>query len=117
MSFIDEMRNLRSAIEDTKEKTKSTVKEIKRNTRGLRVEAQKLVDGFRTAQKANAKQLHQNLKHTTQNLTRDVKEIRGTNIREQREKRREFAQAQAVFWGKQKVKIEEKKKEKKEKEE
>ena|SRR3990167_3398875 len=100
MSFIDEMRNLRSSIEDTKEKTKRAVKEIKRDTRGLRVGAQKLVDGFAKEQKANAQQLRQDLKHATQNLVRDVKETRGVNIKEQRERRKEFVQAQAAFWGK-----------------
>ena len=112
MSFIDEMRNLRSSIEDTKEKTARAVKAIKRDTRGLRVGAQKLVDGFRTTQKANAQQIREDLKHATKNLARDVKEIRGANIKEQKERQREFAQAQAVFWGKSKV--EEKKKEKEE---
>lgn len=101
MSFIDEMRNLRSSIEDTKEKTKRAVKEIKRDTRGLRVGAQKLVKGFAEEQKANAKQLRENLRHATKNLARDVKEIRETNIKEQRKRREEFVvQGPAVFWGK-----------------
>ena len=109
MSFIDEMRNLRSSIENTKEKTTRAVKEIKRNTRGLRHEAQKLVVGFAEKQKANARALRTDLERATQSLQREVKETRGTNIREQGARRRAFAQAQAVFWGKQKV--EEKKKE------
>ena len=115
MSFIDEMRNLRSSIEDTKEKTKRAVKEIKQDTRGLRHEAQKLVDGFAEEQKANARVLRTDLERATQSLQREVKETRGANIREQGARRREFVQAQAAFWGKQKP--EEKKKEKEEEKE
>lgn len=115
MSFIDEMRSLRSSIEDTKEKTAGAVKEIKRDTRELRYEARKLVDGFAEKQKASAQLLRKDLERATQNLVGDVKEMRRTNIREQRERRREFVQAQAAFWGKHKPQG--KKKEKEEKEE
>lgn len=114
MSFIDEMRDLRRSIEDTKEKTKSAIKEIKRDTRGLQHKAQKLVAGFAEEQKAKAQLSRTDLERATQSLKKEVKEIRVANIREQRERRREFVQAQVAFWGKQKV--EEKKKEKEEKE-
>lgn len=109
MSFIDEMRNLRSSIEDTKKKTAREVKEIKQDTRGLLHEAQKLVAGFAEKQKASAQILRADLERATQSLQREVKETRGANIEEQGERRKEFAQAQVAFWGKQKV--EEKKKE------
>ena len=96
-------------MNDTKKRTDQAVKKVKKDTNEIIRGAQKMVAGYAQTQKANAKQLRENLKHATQNLTRDVKEIRGVNIREQREKRREFAQAQVAFWGKSKV--EEKKKE------
>jgi hypothetical protein len=98
MSFIDEMRNLRSAIDDTKEKTKTAVKLVKKDTNEILGEAQKIVAGYAQTQKANAKQLRRDLRQATQNLVRDVKAARSANIRDQRERRREFAQARAAFW-------------------
>ena len=102
MSFTDEMRHLRSSINDTKDKTETAVKRVKKDTNQIIRQAQKLVAGYAQTQKTNAKQLRQDLRQATQNLARDVKEIRGANIREQRQRRTEFAQARAVFWGEQK---------------
>lgn len=110
MSFTDQMASLRTSLNDTKKRTSQAVREVKSDTNEIIREAQALVQGYAQTQKANAKQLRENLRHSTQNLARDVKETRGANIREQGEKRREFVQAQAAFWGRQKVG--EKKKEK-----
>ena len=115
MSFTDQMADLRASLDENKKRTNQAVRKVKRDANEITRGAQELVAGYAQTQKANAQQLHKDLKHTAQNLVRDVKEARGANIKEQRERRREFAQAQIAFWGKQKP--EEKKKEKEEKEE
>ena len=112
MSFINQMASLRTSLNDTKKRTNQAVRKVKRDTIEIIRGAQEMVDGYAQTQKANAKQLREDLGYSTQNLVRDVKGIRGNNIRSQRELKRDFASAQNAFWGKQKP--EEKKKEKEE---
>lgn len=94
MSFTDQMTGLRASLNDTKKRTNQAVKDVKR-------EAQALVQEYAQTQKANAKQLREDLRYSTQNLVREVKGIRGDNIRSQQELKRDFVSAQNVFWGKQ----------------
>lgn len=101
MSFVDQMSNLRTLLEETKRNTKQAVGNVKKDAHQLQKEAQKLVRQFASEQKVRGQSLRQELKGTTQRLEGEVKQIRGNNIRQQREKRREFAQAKAVFWGKE----------------
>ena len=110
MSFTDQMGSLRNTLNDTKKRTNQAVKNVKRDADKIVRGAQAIVAEYAQTQKANAKKLREDLRFSTQNLVRDVKEIRGDNIRSQTELKRDLASAQNVFWGKQK------KQEKKEKE-
>lgn len=103
MSFIDEMRNLRDSIEETKRKTANAVKSVKQETKQLRRGAQKLVRSFSEQQKARGQNLHQDLKRAAKRLESEVEEIRRTNKSQQDQRRREFAQARGAFWGRQKT--------------
>lgn len=100
MSFIDEMANLRNAIDETREKTAVAVEQTRKDAKRIRHGAQELVREFAARQKANAKKLREELKNATQKLETEVKEIRGNNISEQKRLRKEFTQAKAAFWGK-----------------
>lgn len=113
MSFTNQMGSLRNTLNDSKQRTSQAVKRVKRDANEIIRGAQALVAEYTQTQKVNAQQLRQDLERTTQSLSRQVKEMRGDNIRSQRELRRDFVSGHNVFWGKQKV--EEKKKEEKEK--
>lgn len=104
MSFIDQMSNLRNSLEETKEKTATAVRQIKNDSHQLGCQAQNLVRQFALSQKAQAKILREDLKKATSKLKSQVKTIRKDNIDEQKERQREFAQAQVAFWGKNKKK-------------
>lgn len=108
MSFTNQMASLRTSLNDTKKRTNQAVREVKKDTHEIIRGAQELVAQYAQTQKANAKQLHEDLKHSTQNLVRYVEEMRGDNISSQKALREDFASASRVFRGKQKV--EEKKK-------
>lgn len=101
MSFTDQMASLRASLDDTKKRTGAAVRGVKRETKEILSDSRVLVAGYAQTQKANAEQLRESLRHSTQKLTRDVKEIRGDNIRSQRELKRDFASAHNVFLGKQ----------------
>lgn len=103
MSFIDQMASLRTSLNDTKQRTNQSVRKVKRDTDGIIRGAKELVADIAQTQKANAKQLRGDLERATQDLGREVKEMRGDNIRSQDKLRRDFASARNVFWGKQKV--------------
>lgn len=103
MSFIDQMAGLRTSLNDTKQRTDQAVRKVKRDTNEIVRGARELVADIAQTQKANANQLRGDLERATQDLGREVKEMRGDNIRSQKELRRDFASARNVFWGKQKV--------------
>ena len=98
MSFIDQMSNLRDSLEETKEKTATAVRQIKNDSHQLRHQAQNLVRQFALNKKAQVKILREDLKKATSKLKSQVKTIRKDNIDEQKERRKEFAQARAAFW-------------------
>lgn len=111
MSFTHQMGSLRNTLNDTKERTNQAVKGVKRDAKEIVHGAQEMVAEYARTQKANAKKLREDLRSSTQNLVRDVKEIRKHNMRSQTELQRDLDSARNIFWGKQK------RQEKKEKEE
>lgn len=104
MSFVDEMRNLRTALDQTNQKTKAAVKKTKKDADNLCRDTQAMMRGVRETQKANAKKLRGELKSATIQLEKDVREMREDNLGKQRQLRQELAQGSRIFWGKAKSK-------------
>ncbi|MBU3895945.1 hypothetical protein KKG36_01325 [Patescibacteria group bacterium] len=107
MSLVDEMRNLREDIDSGKEIRTRRLNELKKDLAAfIKDSTGKRKEDFNTLQSG--------LKIFITDLKKDVKATAEENQAAQQELKKMLADAQAVFWGKQKTEEEKKEEEKEE---
>lgn len=100
MSFLDEMRNLRSELNSSQKKRNASVEQIKSNTHSLQRQAAALIAELEKTRGKEARELKAKLKDYVGKMSQEVKTTRSEARQKQRELKEMFSQARTVFWGK-----------------